>query len=91
MHKALRSNSQTFQQFADNIGNQKICNLLDKSSKKGKKQIHKVFGQFPENLLVTILDLLKKVQLKKSSKATWTMNFKRIQKEDNKILFKWAS
>jgi hypothetical protein len=51
-----------------------------------KKEIHKVLEQVPENLLVAILDLLKEVQSEKSSKATWTSNFKKILEEDSALL-----
>ena len=55
-----------------------------------KKEIHKVLEQVPENLLVDILDLLKEVQSEKSSKSTWTSNFKKILEEDSDLLHKLA-
>lgn len=55
-----------------------------------KKEIHKVLEQVPENLLGDILDLLKEVQSKKSSKSTWTSNFKKILEEDSELLHKLA-
>jgi hypothetical protein len=51
-----------------------------------KKEIHYLPHQLPENLLVDILDLLKEVQSEKSSKATWTSNFKKILEEDSALL-----
>lgn len=55
-----------------------------------KKEIHKVLEQVPENLLGDILDLLKEVQSEKSSKSTWTSNFKKILEEDSELLHKLA-
>jgi hypothetical protein len=51
-----------------------------------KKEIHKVIEQVPENLLADILDLLKEAQSEKSSKATWTSNFKKILEDDSYLL-----
>ena len=51
-----------------------------------KKEIHKALEQVPENLFVDILDLLKEVQSEKSSKATWTSNFKKTLEDDSDLL-----
>jgi len=55
-----------------------------------KKEINKALDQVPEKLLVDILDLIKEVQLDKSSNSTLTSNFKKILSEDNDLLHKLA-
>jgi hypothetical protein len=55
-----------------------------------KKEINKALDQVPEKLLVDILDLIKEVQLDKSSNSTLTSNFKKILSEDSDLLHKLA-
>jgi hypothetical protein len=46
--------------------------------------------QVPEKLLIDILDLIKEVQLDKSSNSALTSNFKQILSEDSDLLHKLA-
>ncbi len=55
-----------------------------------KKEINKALDQVPEKLLVDILDLIKEVQLDKSSNSTLTSNLKKILSEDSDLLHKLA-
>lgn len=55
-----------------------------------KKEINKALDQVPEKLLVDILDLIKEVQINKSSNSTLTANFKKIISEDSDLLHKLA-
>ena len=55
-----------------------------------KKEINKALEQVPEKLLVDILDLIKEVQLDKSSHSTLTSNLKKILSEDSDLLHKLA-
>ncbi|MBK7958953.1 MAG: hypothetical protein IPK03_13170 [Bacteroidetes bacterium] len=55
-----------------------------------KKEINKALDQFPEKLLADILDLIKEVQLEKSSNDTLTTNLKKILSEDSDLLNKLA-
>jgi len=55
-----------------------------------KKEINKALDQVPEKLLVDILDLIKEVQIDKSSNSTLTANFKKILSEDSDLLHKLA-
>ena len=55
-----------------------------------KKEINKALDQFPEKLLADILELIKEVQLEKSSNLTLTANLKKILSEDSDLLHKLA-
>lgn len=55
-----------------------------------KKEINKALDQVPEKLLVDILELIKEVQLDKSSNSTLTSNLKKILSEDSDLLHKLA-
>lgn len=55
-----------------------------------KKEINKALDQVPENLLGDILNLIKEIQLDKSSSSTFTSNFKKILSEDSDLLHKLA-
>jgi hypothetical protein len=55
-----------------------------------KKEINKALDQVPEKLLVDILDLIKEVQLERTSNSTLTSNFKKILSEDSEVLHKLA-
>lgn len=55
-----------------------------------KKEINKALDQVPEKFLVDILDLIKEVQLDKSSNSTLPSNFKKILSEDSDLLHKLA-
>lgn len=53
-----------------------------------KREISKVLDQVPEELLVDILDLIKKVQTERSSAVSLASNFKKILLEDSEVLHK---
>jgi 1,2-phenylacetyl-CoA epoxidase catalytic subunit len=55
-----------------------------------KKEINKALDQVPEKFLVDILDLIKEVQLEKSSYSTLASNLKKILSEDSDLLHKLA-
>ncbi|MCX2474309.1 hypothetical protein OQZ33_08220 [Pedobacter sp. MC2016-05] len=55
-----------------------------------KKEINKALDQVTEKLLVDILDLIKEVQLERTSNSTLTSNFKKILSEDSEVLHKLA-
>ena len=55
-----------------------------------KREIGKVLDRVPEKLLQDILDLLKEVELEKSTSGKLASNLKKILSEDSELLNKLA-